>query len=205
MAITVWPALLSSTEGNLFSAVALTQISAYSTHINLAVGKLMEAMCTAYAKSGTRSQHVSNKTWHKRSRKAREYVEGKRVSFAKNMLFRWIWKVLLKCGIPSSWRLYYVGSSSKFTELMLCAVISQARKALQEQLRISRNLTEKKMASDSDKEEDLVQDAEVEEENTPSSTFGTLVTDKDNPWSIETKASSTGNANSGESSGTFRL
>ena len=88
---------------------------------------------------------------------------------------------------------------------MLCAVISQARKALQEQLRISRNLTEKKMASDSDKEEDLVHDAEVEEENTPSSTFGTLVTDKDNPWSIETKASSTGNANSGESSGTFRL
>ena len=45
-----------------FAAVALTQISAYSTHKNLAVRKIMEVMRTACVKSGTRSQHVSNYT-----------------------------------------------------------------------------------------------------------------------------------------------
>ena len=34
------------------AAVALTQISAYSTHKNLTVRKIMEVMRTAYAKSG---------------------------------------------------------------------------------------------------------------------------------------------------------
>ena len=37
----------------------------------------MEVMRTAYAKSEIRSQHVSNGTWGKRSRKAREYRERK--------------------------------------------------------------------------------------------------------------------------------
>ena len=41
---------------------ALTQISAYITHKNLTVRKIMEAMRKACAKSGTRSQHVSNYT-----------------------------------------------------------------------------------------------------------------------------------------------
>ena len=39
----------------------------YITHKNLAVCKIMEAMRTAYAKSRTRSQHVSSYTWGKKS------------------------------------------------------------------------------------------------------------------------------------------
>ena len=54
-----------------------THISAYITYTNLAVRRIIEAMHTAYAKSGTRFQHVSNYTWGKRSRKAREYCERK--------------------------------------------------------------------------------------------------------------------------------
>ena len=45
------------------AAVALTQISADSAHKDLAVWNIMGAMHTAYAKNGTWSQHVSNKTW----------------------------------------------------------------------------------------------------------------------------------------------
>ena len=44
---------------NLAAELYLTQISAYITHENLAVRKIVEAMRTAYAKHGTRSQHVS--------------------------------------------------------------------------------------------------------------------------------------------------
>ena len=47
----------------------------------------MEVMRAAYAKHGTRSQLVSNKTWRKRSRNIREYVKGKRASFANNFYF----------------------------------------------------------------------------------------------------------------------
>ena len=47
-------------EKGMRPAVALTQISAYSTHKNLAVRKIIEVMRTAYAKSGIQSQHVSN-------------------------------------------------------------------------------------------------------------------------------------------------
>ena len=39
-----------------------THISAYGTHKNLAIRKIMETMRTAYAKSRIRSQHVSNYT-----------------------------------------------------------------------------------------------------------------------------------------------
>ena len=42
------------------------QIYAYIMHKNLAVHKIMEVMRTAYAKNGTRSQHVSNKACRKR-------------------------------------------------------------------------------------------------------------------------------------------
>ena len=40
--------------------VALTQISAYITYKSLSVCKIMNAMRTAYAKGGTRSEHVSS-------------------------------------------------------------------------------------------------------------------------------------------------
>ena len=44
----------------------------------------LEAPCvqrTQKTKMGTRCQHVSNKTWSKRSQKIREYVKGKRRTF----------------------------------------------------------------------------------------------------------------------------
>ena len=72
------------------AAVALTQISAHIMHTNPAVRKIMEG-CGTREGSGTRSQHVSNKTWRKRSRNRRELQkELKRLSFTKNILFRWI-------------------------------------------------------------------------------------------------------------------
>ena len=53
------------TTCELASAVASTQISACSTHKNLAARKIMEATHTEYAKkNATRSQQVSNKTWN---------------------------------------------------------------------------------------------------------------------------------------------
>ena len=42
--------------------VTLTQISAYITHKNLALCKIMEMMHTSYTKCGTQSRHVSNYT-----------------------------------------------------------------------------------------------------------------------------------------------
>ena len=72
------------------SGVALTQISAYSTHKNLAVRKIMEAMRTAYAKSGIQSR-TRLKLQGKRSRRHTSIVKGKRASFANDIsVFRWI-------------------------------------------------------------------------------------------------------------------
>ena len=52
----------------------------------IAVRKIMDAMRTAYAKSGIQSRRVSNYTQGKRSRKAREICEKKkRASFANNI------------------------------------------------------------------------------------------------------------------------
>ena len=69
------------------AAVVLTQISAYIMHKNLAVRKIMEVMRTVYAKNGTWSQHVSNKTWRKRSRNIIcEYVKGKCTIISLNRL-----------------------------------------------------------------------------------------------------------------------
>ena len=81
------PSFLSSL---LPPAVALTRTSAYITHKNLDVRKIMEAMRTAHAKNGTQVQHISNKTWRKRSWNIPEHVKGKRASLAKNILFPWI-------------------------------------------------------------------------------------------------------------------
>ena len=58
------------------------KMSAYVTHKNLAVRKRMEAMRAAHAKSGTRSQYVSNYTWGERSLNIGESLKGKRASFA---------------------------------------------------------------------------------------------------------------------------
>ena len=76
-------------------------------HKNLAVRKIMEAMHTAYTKNGSRSQHISNRTWHTWSWNICKNVEVKRVSFAKNILLLnrlmdSMVKVLLKCGIRFS-------------------------------------------------------------------------------------------------------
>ena len=49
----------------------------HSTHKNLAVRKIVEAMRTSYAQNGTWFAHVPNYTWGKRSRKVREYCERK--------------------------------------------------------------------------------------------------------------------------------
>ena len=69
----------------------------YITHNTLAVRKIMNAMPTAYARSGTRSQHASKYTW---LRKTREYimVKEKRPTFA-NLLFRLIvwWTLWQRC------------------------------------------------------------------------------------------------------------
>ena len=69
----------------------------------LAVRKIMEAMCAAYAESGSRSQHVSNCRWGKLSRKAREYCESKaRMAceqrfISLNRLMNPVVTVLLEC------------------------------------------------------------------------------------------------------------
>ena len=47
-------------SSSIDSGVALTRISAYTTQNNLAARIIMEVMRTGYAKSGTRSQRVSN-------------------------------------------------------------------------------------------------------------------------------------------------
>ena len=45
-----------------FRDVRRTQISAYSTHKDIAVSKIKDGIHIAYAKNGTRSQHVSKRT-----------------------------------------------------------------------------------------------------------------------------------------------
>ena len=62
------------------------EISAYITHKNLSVRKIMEAMRTAYAKkrdsvSTSQTKHDAN------DHGTYEYVKGKRASFAKNIFF----------------------------------------------------------------------------------------------------------------------
>ena len=84
------------------AGVALAQSCAYIAHNNLVVRKIMEAMRTAYTKRGIRSQHVSNSTRGKRSRKAREYCQRKarivceQRSISLNRLMNQMVSVLLK-------------------------------------------------------------------------------------------------------------
>ena len=74
------------------TVVALTQISACSTHKNLAVRKIMEEMGTAYAKTGIQSGHFSNYTWDRRSRKAGDQVLWKESGHRSNIsLTRVVW------------------------------------------------------------------------------------------------------------------
>ena len=83
----------------------LTQISAYLTHKNLAICKIMDAMCTAYAKCRTQSEHISN--WVEANDHGRHasIVKGKHALFVNSILFSWnclmnlVVKVLLKCVI----------------------------------------------------------------------------------------------------------
>lgn len=60
----------------------------------------------------------------------------------------------------------------------------QAKKALQEQLELSRQLTEKQRpVSDSEEEEEETRQDDKEDDTNVG--FGSLVTDADNPWSID--------------------
>ena len=61
------------------SGVASTRIAAHITHKNLAVCKNMDAMGTAYTRSGTRSQRVSNYTLRQ------TITEGTRVLWKESM------------------------------------------------------------------------------------------------------------------------
>ena len=65
----------------------------------------------------------------------------------------------------------------------------QAKKLLQEQLRISRTLTEKKaVESDSDEEVEGPASGEGAEEHPDASdAYGNLLTSEDNPWRLDTK------------------
>ena len=63
------------------------------THKNPAVRKIMEAMRTASAKNRTRSQHVSNKTWRRRSQNIRE-CERKVCIVCEERFIRWIFDEL---------------------------------------------------------------------------------------------------------------
>ena len=88
------------TLGSERAGVALTQISAYGTRTKSSCTQNhMEMMRTTYAKSGIRSQHVSNYTWGKRSRKAR-IVWEQHFSIPLNRVM--VVKVLLKCSIHFS-------------------------------------------------------------------------------------------------------
>lgn len=63
----------------------------------------------------------------------------------------------------------------------------QAKKLLQEQLRISRTLTEKTAESESDEEmEAPAQDGGLEDDEDKSDTYGSLLTSEDNPWKLDT-------------------
>ena len=63
----------------------------------------------------------------------------------------------------------------------------QAKKLLQEQLRISRTLTEKTVASESDEEmEAPAQDGGLEDDEDKSTSYGSLLTSEDNPWRLDT-------------------
>ena len=69
--------------------VTLAPISVYVMHKNLATAKIMEAMHTAYTKSRNCSQHISNYTRGKWSRRhASKIMKGKRISEKKLMLWK---------------------------------------------------------------------------------------------------------------------
>ena len=64
----------------------------------------------------------------------------------------------------------------------------QAKKLLQEQLRISRTLTEKTMESESDEEvEEPAQGEGPEGDQDESDAYGSLLTSEDNPWRLDTR------------------
>lgn len=63
----------------------------------------------------------------------------------------------------------------------------QAKKLLQEQLRISRTLTEKTVELESDEEmEAPAQDGGLEDDESKPATYGSLLTSDDNPWKLDT-------------------
>ena len=79
-------------------------------------------MRTVHAKSGTRSQHVSNYTRGKRSRKAREYCERKARIVCEhfislNRLMALVVTVLLKCSIRFSISFRWYGFANFCTQI----------------------------------------------------------------------------------------
>lgn len=64
----------------------------------------------------------------------------------------------------------------------------QAKKLLQEQLSISRTLTEKTKESESDEEiEEPAQGEEAEGDQDEPDAYGSLLTSEDNPWRLDTR------------------
>jgi hypothetical protein len=66
---------------------------------------------------------------------------------------------------------------------IVCTCI-QAKRAIQEQLELSRQLTEKQDVHTDSEEEEGNKAEEAKDE--PCSTFGSLIAHKDNPWGIDT-------------------
>ena len=98
--------------------------------------------------------------------------------------------------------LIFILSSSSFSSKLCEPLLTvfflnyfgyQAKKLLQEQLRISRNLTQKAAESESDEEmEAPTQEPGLEDNEEESDSYGNLVTSEDNPWKLDTSGAGAG-------------
>ena len=108
-----WCKSLRRRQSSTERVLHVNGISAYtcSTHTNLAVRKIMDVMRAPYAKSCILSQHVSNYTWDKRSRKAREYCERKAcIVCEQHFIISLNRLMVIKMLEMRHWFLYFVGT-----------------------------------------------------------------------------------------------
>ncbi|KAL9969211.1 hypothetical protein ACROYT_G021402 [Oculina patagonica] len=147
----------------------------------------LRALQSYYETKCRRMKKIKSKKYHRVKRKAEKRAAGKvagedqnenaEETLEKAERLRAMERVSLKHRNTSKWAKHLIAKGGKNAD---------AKKLIQEQLRISRNLTEKTVESESDEEmETPAQDGGLEENADTADTYGNLLTSEDNPWKLD--------------------
>jgi len=148
----------------------------------------LRALQSYYETKCHRMKKIKSKKYRRVKRKAEQRAaekmagegtnENAEEALEKAERLRALERVSLKHRNTSKWAKHLLAKGGKNGE---------AKKLLQEQLRISRTLTEKVVQSESDEEmEAPAQDGGLEDDEDKLDSYGSLLTSEDNPWKLDT-------------------